>query len=135
MGYKPSSSWDVLLRQAAVVAFSECLIHDLNITVNQPPHVRGEGVKGGPASAGAFEMPVLVGFGTEEAFLAGADVEKDDNRAEPGHQRLLQLFIMKHQQLLAKSEPVQNVRRPPGRVTADKLGPFCIDTEIAQISV
>lgn len=118
-----------------MVAVSECLIHDLNITVNQPSHVWGERVKGGPVSTGAFEMPVLVGFGAEQAFFTGADVEKGDNRAKPGHQRLLQLFIMNHQQLLAKSEPVENVRRPPGRVTAHKLGPFCTETQIKQISV
>lgn len=114
-----------------MVAVSECLIHHLNITVNQSSHVWGKGVKSGPASAGAFEMAILVGFGAKQAFLAGADVEKGDNRAKSGHQRLLQLFIMKHQQLVAESEPVQNVRCPPGRVTAYKLGPFCTDTQIS----
>lgn len=118
-----------------MVAVSECLIHDRNITVNQASHVRGEGVKGGPMCTGAFEMPVLVGFGAEQTFFAGADIEKGDNRAESGHQRLLQLFIMNHQQLLAKSEPVEDVRRPPGCVTAHKLRPFCTDTQREQISV
>lgn len=112
-----------------MLAVSERLIHDLNITVNHASHVRGEGVKGRAACTGAFEMPVLVGFRAEEAFFAGAYVEKGDNGAEPGHQRLLQLFVMKHQELLAKSEPVQDVGRPPGRVTAHKLGPFCTDTQ------
>lgn len=69
-----------------MVAVSERLIHDLDITVNQVSHVRGEGVEGGSASARALEMPVFVGFRTQEAFLIGADVEKGDDGAEPGHQ-------------------------------------------------
>lgn len=69
-----------------MVAVSERLIHHLNITVYQLPHIRGERVEGGPANTGAFEMAILVGFGAEQAFLASADVEERNHRAEPGHQ-------------------------------------------------
>lgn len=70
------SSWKILLWQARMVAGSECLVHSNDVTINQPFHICGEGVKGGPTRTRALEVAIFVALSTEKTIFTDSGIEE-----------------------------------------------------------
>lgn len=111
--------------QAVVVPVPQGLVHLEYVGIDGAPHLCCKGVEGRPLGPPrAFEVSVLVAFGTHQPLLHHGGVEEQSEEAELGEERPLQVLVVYHQQPTAKLQPAQSVGRPPGGIAVNKLWPL-----------